>query len=166
MDFNDSIDSVVATDSNSDFNATLPILILFLLLRNPGLQPQSYRKQLQLQYQLSASSVHETISNVLFKILVTYYSRKFLFLLGLPTISMLIIYFSCHRLMEIIVNFRNQISCCFVTKFVATTHLLRYKIFSSIAFSNVLTISVAIILPSVPIAVTERYPMGKSLFPQ
>ena len=39
MDFNDSIDSVAATDSNSDYNTAYPMLILFLLLGNPGLQP-------------------------------------------------------------------------------------------------------------------------------
>ena len=41
-DFNDSIDFVVVTDSIL-IMMLLPILILFLLLRNPGLEPQSYR---------------------------------------------------------------------------------------------------------------------------
>ena len=66
---------------------------------------------------------------------------------------MFIIYFSCNRYMKMTVNFRNQISCYVVTKFIVTTHFSRYKVISSIAFSNVLTISVAFILPANPIAV-------------
>ena len=69
MDFDDSIDSVVATDSNSNYNIASDIDPISFL-RNPGLQPQSYRQLLQLQYRLYASFLHENLSNVLFKILI------------------------------------------------------------------------------------------------
>jgi len=67
---------------------------------------------------------------------------------GLPTIPQLTIYFNYHRLMKLVANFRNL-----MIKFIAKTHLYRYQIISSIAFSNVLAISVALTLTAVPLAV-------------
>jgi len=131
----------------------LPILILFLHLRNPGLQPQFNGYQLQLQYPLYKSFLQENLLNVISLILLGWCSRKFLFLLGLLTIQMLMIYF-CHlRLMRMVANFRAHLFHGSVTKFVTKTHLYRYQIISCIAFPAVLANSVILNLAAVPLAV-------------
>jgi len=114
----------------------LPLLILFLLLRNSGLQPQFYRSplQLQLQYPLYTSFLQENLSNVLFKILNSYYSRKFLFLLDLPTIQKLMIHFSYHRLIKMVVNFQRQLTFGLVKTSVAKTHM--YCVFTKYCVFN------------------------------
>ena len=72
-----------------------------------------------------------------------------------PTIPMLIIYFNYRRLMKMVANFLKNLSHCLVTKFVVKTHLYRYQIISSMAFLNVLEISVTLILSAVPLAVLK-----------
>jgi len=120
MDFHDSIDSVVANDPNSDYNAASNIDPISFS-ENSGVTTSI----LSITASTSVSTLHpqENLSNVLSNILVGWCSRKFLFQLGLPTIQTLMIYFSYHRLMKIAVNFQNQLTFGLVKKIVAKTHL-------------------------------------------
>ena len=63
MDFNYSIDAVVATDSNSDYNAASDIDPISSSEKSGVTTPV-------LSYRLSASFLHKNLSNVLFTILV------------------------------------------------------------------------------------------------
>ena len=74
-------------------------------------------------------------------------------MLALHTIPMLMIYFNYHRLIKMVANFLKILSHGLMTKFITKTHLYRYHIISCIAFSNVLAISVTLILTAVPLAV-------------
>ena len=121
MDFNDSIDSVVATDSSPDYNAASNIdptsssaksgvTALVLLITASTLVSTLRKCPARKPFKCSIQNSRRLVL------------KEFLFLLGLPTIPMLIIYFIYPRLMRTAVNFRKYGLSNFFKEFIAKTH--------------------------------------------